>query len=347
MVYDQDIDILACTNGTVWLTDNKNEHKDLAKEFGEHVTINYAEFSRLEDKLTLGGPTGVWCVSEFDREKQRLKSWRGAKYFTNCELQWFFEGNYFNAKGNVYSNSAIEPFFNLRWENCQILQFTAGVADGHYLGILLDNGQVWVANNYNHFNETDFPKNNGWVHLPFYDDKNVKSILAMNSIVYILCENPKQTLFYHSYYFPYRYLYGDNETNTLNPNIPTEDNTMNSKTIIKMVSLPYIVLCWCEEGLYAWFVSGEVETIDHPIYQKHSQFYPYNYFKNKQILDIGASLHFFYILCDDGIYTIPSTVEADDEQIIPIKLPLFDENFPVIFSSYLASKQSRIKSATK
>ena len=66
------------------------------------------------------------------------------------------------------------------------------------------------------------------------------------------------------------------------------------------------------------------------------------FFENKKILDIGASAH-LYVLCDDGVYTIPSKVEDDHQgdrnvEIDPIKISLFDENVPLMFSTHFRSK---------
>ena len=43
---------------------------------------------------------------------------------------------------------------------------------------------------------------------------------------------------------------------------------------------------------------------------------------------------------DDGVYTIPSKVEDDqDDNIVPIKLSIFDENTPVMFSNQIRSRK--------
>lgn len=77
--------------------------------------------------------------------------------------------------------------------------------------------------------------------------------------------------------------------------------------------------------------------------------YPFKCFENKKILDIGASDH-LYVLCDDGVYTIPSKVELDknalDAQIVPIKLSIFEENIPVMFSSYFKQKKNMEEAAS-
>ena len=119
-----------------------------------------------------------------------------------------------------------------------------------------------------------------------------------------------------------------------------------------MVCISEIIFCWCEEGLYAWVIYNGGSPLpfagDHPVCEYPHQFYPFKFFENKNILDIGASWH-FYVLCDDGVYTIPSRFEADryafDVQIIPIKLPFFDEHRPLLFSSYFNSKRKLGKSA--
>lgn len=344
--------------------------------------------SILQKDLTLGVPTGLWSSREkegFEKSKEssELYSWRGVKDFKNCDLHWFFRypGNYyFNAKGNVYSISSIEPFYELVWENCQILQLTSGLNDDCFACCLLDNGKIWVTDdpNYDFFADEEeiiTIEEIEWIHLPEYDDKNVKCAIAMDSIIYLLCENPKQTLFYHSpTHFPNENTSseenGENEENEENDeneenkgdsedeevedeenedeevdHTSGEDNTMDSKTIIKMVALPEIVLCWCVEGLYAWIVNNGgspfPDTEMHPIYKKPSQFYPYKFFDDKNILDIGVSVH-LYVLCDDGVYTIPSIFDekdSNDKPIAAIKLPIFDENLPVIFSSYLAKSK--------
>ena len=68
---------------------------------------------------------------------------------------------------------------------------------------MLDNGQVWALDNPDFktfsYGEREFTQNDsGWIHIDFYDDKKVKSILAMESAIYVLCESPEQKLFYHS-----------------------------------------------------------------------------------------------------------------------------------------------------
>ena len=200
----------------------------------------------------------------------------------------------------------------------------------------------------------------GWTHLGFYDDKKVKSILAMESAVYVLCESPEQKLFYHSD-MPQSRNKGsdeeeeeeeeDDENTPEDPSFPIEDKSISSKTIIKMVCISEIIFCWCEEGLYGWVVNNGAtpfpETEEHPVCKYPKQFYPFKFFENKTILDIGASLQ-FYVLCDDGVYTIPSKFEDDgsqDVQIVPIKLSFFDENIPLMFSSYFNSKRKLGKSA--
>ena len=52
---------------------------------------------------------------------------------------------------------------------------------------------------FSYYGESELSQNDsGWIHLDFYDDKKVKSILAMESAIYVLCESPEQKLFYHS-----------------------------------------------------------------------------------------------------------------------------------------------------
>ena len=219
---------------------------------------------------------------------------------------------------------------------------------------MLDNGQVWIQHDSVSgeiiFTEEEYPPNDdGWIHLPVYDDKKVKSILAMEYAFYVLCESPEQKLFYHSGIPQTRY-YEDGNT-TLEPIYPgahpTEDKSISSKTVLQMVCLSEIMFCLCEEGLYAWVVdngsSPFPNTEDHTVYKYPKQFYPVKFFENKKILDIGASEH-LYVLCDDGVYTIPSKVEddeydEDEKDIVPIKLSIFDENTPVMFSNQIRSRK--------
>ena len=263
---------------------------------------------------------------------------------------------YFNAKGNVYSKALNDTFYKLVWENRQIVQLNGGREEETFSGCLLDNGQVWVKDSPSMtlFKEDEFKTRNdgGWIHLSFYDDKNVKFILAMEVAIYVLCESPEQKLYYHSDLPQNLREDEENEDEINNTDQPIEDKSISSKKIIKMVCLSEIIFCWCEEGIYAWVVDNGAspfsDTEDHPVCRFSEQFYPFKFFENKNILDIGASSIHFYVLCDDGVYTIPSKVEDDDAQvvqIVPIKLPFFDENIPVMFSSYFNSQRKLGKSA--
>ena len=364
-------DLVVCDNGSVWSTINIKEPKNLSKAFQEKkISINFVQGSAYSynqdgESYILGGPTGLWSNSEgseFEECKEipGFYSWMGVKDFKNCEFEWFFHNfdtYYFNAKGNVYSKTPDEPYYELVWENRQIIQLNGGQEDETFRGCLLDNGEVWVQNNPNMdcFPEDEFPPNDaGWSHLPVYDDKKVKSVLAMEAAIYVLCESPEQKLFYHSDMPQSRNREGDDEEegedeNTVlqpsDPSVPTEDKSISSKKVLKMVCLSEIILCLCEEGLYAWVVDNGAtpfpDTEEHPVCKYSKQFYPVRFFENKKILDIGASEH-LYVLCDDGVYTIPSKVEDDqddeDVEIVPIKLSLFDENVPVMFSTYTRSK---------
>ena len=197
----------------------------------------------------------------------------------------------------------------------------------------------------------------------------------MEVAIYVLCESPEQKLFYHSNSMSEidretevgedededEHEHEDeDEINNSPPSEPSEDpydpiedKSMSSRTIIKMVCISEIIFCWCEEGLYAWLIYNGGSPFpfagDHPVCKYSRQFYPFKFFENKNILDIGASSWHFYVLCDDGVYTIPSSVEDDgytfDVQITPIKLPFFDENIPLMFSSYFNSKRKLGKSA--
>ena len=296
-------DLLVCYNGSVWSTFNIKEPKNLAKAFQEkNIAINFVQGYYLHDRgwYSLGGPTGLWSNSkdsgfEECKEFPGLYSWSPVKKFKNCEFEWFhsFDAYYFNAKGNVYSGTPDAPYFKLVWENRQIIQLNGGQEDDPFNGCLLDNGEVWVQRNPDMevFTEDEFsPNDAGWIHLPVYDDKKVKSILAMESAVYVLCESPEQKLFYHSEIpqIPYK-----EDEDTYPGSQPTEDKSISSKTILKMVCLSEIMLCWCEEGLYAWVVDNGAspfpDTAEHPIYKYFYEFYPVRFFENKKILDIGAS----------------------------------------------------------
>ena len=371
-------DILVCENASVWDTSNIKEPKNLSKPFQEKkITINFAlpgfhSKYHADTSDILGGPTGLWATENFNEfEKCEISgfySWIVTKEFKNCEFEWFHNNEtfYFNAKGNVYSRINKEPFYEMVWENRQIIQMNGGMAnDSNFSGCLLDNGQVWALDNSEFeifsYGESEFTQNNsGWIHLDFYDDKKVKSILAMESAIYVLCESPEQKLYYHCNGPQIQTEYDEDEEEINNspplepedPLHPVEDKSMSSKTIIKMVCISEIIFCWCEEGLYAWVVDNGATPFpfaeDHPVCKYSRQFYPFKFFENKNILDIGASLH-FYVLCDDGVYTIPSSFEDDgntlDVQIIPIKLSFFDENIPLMFSSYFNSKRKLGKSA--
>ena len=359
-------DLLVCENGSVWDTSNIKEPKNLSKPFQEkNIPINFVDsfyYSQTECHV-FGGPTGLWATINAPRfeeckEIPGFYTWIGAKEFKNCEFEWFgtYETFYFNAKGNVYSKTTKEPFYAIVWENRQIIQLN-GSANESFSGCLLDNGQVWVLDHHDMdlFSADEFTRNDsGWIHLDFYDDNKVKSILAMEAI-YVLCESPEQKLFYHSDIPQSRNKGSDEEDDTFfgleGSSYPIEDKSMSSKTIIKMVCISEIIFCWCEEGLYGWVVDNGgtsfLETEEHPVYKYPKQFYPFKFFENKTILDIGAALH-FYVLCDDGVYTIPAKFEDDgsqDVQIVPIKLSFFDENIPLMFSSYFNSKRKLGKSA--
>ena len=164
---------------------------------------------------------------------------------------------HFNAKGNVYSRINKEPFYELVWENRQIIQMNGGMAnDSNFSGCLLDNGQVWALDNSEFeifsYGESEFTQNDsGWIHLDFYDDKKVKSILAMESAIYVLCESPEQKLYYHCNGPQIQTEYDEDEEEINNspplepedPLHPVEDKSMSSKTIIKMVCISEIIFC--------------------------------------------------------------------------------------------------------
>ena len=352
-------DLVVCENGTVWGTSYINEPTNFAKPFQDkRITINFVHIlpDSIMEWCTFGGPTGLWSNLQLhgfeECEIPRFYSWIGKKDFKNCELEWFgidnHRANYFNAKGNVYALTKVEPFYELVWENRQLIQLTGGIEDNTYCGCLLDNGEVWVQDSPTIELELfDWESTVGdWIHLYFYDDKKVKNILATDSIIYVLCESPEQKLIFHSRLkVPKRKESDEEESDEEDDIYFVEDKSINL-TILKVVCVSEIILCWCKEGLYAWVIDKYCpDTKRHPVFKYPEQFYPYKFFENKKILDIGTSLH-FYILCDDGVYTIPSKVKKNEKgPIIPIKLPLFDENIPVMFSSYFKQKYKLGKSA--
>ena len=130
----------------------KNQ-KNVSKPFQEkNISINFVRgfYFPGSSSYELGGPTGLWSNSkgkEFEECKEipGFYSWRGVKDFKNCEFEWFCNFPrlyYFNAKGNVYSQTSDEPYYKLVWENRQIIQSNAGMEDGGFKGCLLDNGEV-------------------------------------------------------------------------------------------------------------------------------------------------------------------------------------------------------------
>ena len=151
-------DLLVCENGSVWDTTNIKEPKNLSKPLQEkNIPINFFDtfyYSSYDSFNILGGPTGLWGTmnyKEFEEcEISGFYSWIGTKKFKNCEFEWFHDGRtfYFNAKGNVYSRTAKEPFYEIVWENRQIIQLNGGTdSRSNFSGCLLDNGQVWVKDN--------------------------------------------------------------------------------------------------------------------------------------------------------------------------------------------------------
>ena len=313
-------DLLVCDNGSVWGTFDIKEPKNVSKPFQEkNISINFVSgsYSPYHPSYRLGGPTGLWSNKKDEgfeecKEIPGFYSWRGVKDFKNCEFEWFCNFEYFNAKGNVYLQTSDDPYYKLVWKNRQIIQLNAGKDEEIFKGCLLDNGEVWIQHNSLSgeiiFTEEEYPPNDaGWIHLPVYDDKKVKSILAMEYAVYILCESPEQKLFYHS---ETQQTHPDEEEDDENTPFeeedpiypgahPTEDKSISSKTVLKMVCLTEIMFCLCEEGLYAWVVdngsSPQPDTEYHPVYKYSEQFYPVRFFENKKILDIGASEHLYVL----------------------------------------------------
>ena len=385
-------DLLACENGTVWYTcEAAPEPTNIAKEFQErNIPINFAAKAEGIDwgkkkKIAifyLGGPTGLFSnfKSKLISEKSDVPGyfcWEGANDFKDCDLRWFNPDVasysspscfYFNANGNVYRTTGQKPFYQLVWKNSSILQLNAGAPATHgYSACYLSNGEVWVQDNpcnrelcyYLPANIAD------WMHLSFFDDKNVKIVLGMHNVVYILCEYPEEQRLFcvsiltgYNIYFDYTMEIDRSNFKMVKEegveNIPLEeDKSMSSKTILKMVGLSEIVLCWCKEGVYFWRVSNGSspleETSSHPVSKNSKYFYPFKFFEDKNIIDVAAGKH-FYVLCDDGVYTIPSKCEEDDNYsrnftLTPLKLPIFDENLPVIFSSYFSAVSKLGKSA--
>ena len=377
-------DLLACENGTVWYTcESAPEPTNIAKEFqARNIPINFAAkaWAWNETIFFLGGPTGLFSNfnSKLTAEKSDVPDyfcWEGAKDFRDCDLRWFnpevngFEPPrcfYFNAKGNVYRTTEQKPFYQLVWKNCSILQLNAGPQKNGYLGCYLSNGEVWVKENPDNCRLRILPTNiDGWIHLSFFDDKNVKIVLAMHYVVYILCEYPEEQRLFCLSAGGYNIYFGYRKKNVLSnfkkkmvkeeglENIPLEeDKTMSSRTILKLVGLSEIVLCWCKEGVYFWRVdngsSPLEETECHPVCRNSHYFYPFKFFDDKNIIDVAAEKH-FYVLCDDGVYTIPSETEegyySRNFTLTPLKLPIFDENLPVLFSSYFSAVSKLGKSA--
>ena len=356
-------DVYLGEDGTIWsgLAEEPCETSTLMKS--QNIHINF--LSEINGSLTLGGVDGLWSqfgerLISFEQETKipGFYSWKGAKDFKDYNLQWFsvtFCTNfYFNAKGNAYRITNKEPFYELVWENSQILQFNAGPPDvDHFQACLLDNGQVWVIDNSKYYIFSKLPTNNaGWTHLSFYDDKNVK-YLAMSETIFILCENPKSKLYYHS---PHQRDERDDDEN-YDKSLPIEHTLMSSKTIIKLVNpkISGAVIVWCEEGIYTWYIDEGLFPQDR--YLIHGRVYNYapclDFFQDKKILDVGALLY-FYILCDDGVYVISDTSESEIWEAIssviqysptPIKLPSRFENFINIFPSYFSAFRKLGKSA--
>ena len=282
--------------------------------------------------------------------------WKGVKDFIDYEFQWFSINSpyqrYFNAKGNVYTQIDEEPFYELVWENCQILQLNGGRENACFNVCLLDNGQVWAIDNDDYDILDEIPANeHNWKLLSFFNDKKVKQVLAMDQICYVLCECPEQKLFYYSVSHTHEGYESEESADDLTP---IEDITFKSKTIFKMVKLEEIVLCWCKEGIYAWVIYNGAtpyeSTLSHPVYKFPKVFFPLKYFEDKNILDIAAGEN-FYILCDDGMYAIYSTCALTDTHNPPMEDILvkldsyFEENVPNIFSYYHSTKIKLGKSA--
>ena len=171
------------------------------------------------------------------------------------------------------------------------------MAEEHFNGCLLDNGQVWAKDTKGaFFDASKFPHRNidNWVHLSYFDEKTVVSVTVMDDLIYILCKDTTQKIYNYT---------SKNVQDIEIIEIPLQDYTNSfATTIIKMVSSNEFVLYLCEDGLYAF---GDDYWEEHPINARSEQFRPCTFFEDKKVLDIGASLH-FYILCDDGVYTIPS-----------------------------------------
>ena len=186
----------------------------------------------------------------------------------------------------------------------------------------------------------------------------------MSEIFYVLCEHPEQKLYFHSY----RYFHTGWATKVETTDAQ-EDMTLASKTILKMVNLREIALCWCTDGIYAWSVTNGngsplTESVIHPVFKYPKSFFPLAFFDDKTVLDIAVSTN-FYILCEDGVYVIPSKVEDNrytkcskpkvfsftesrpEPKITILKLSFFDDNIPLIFSSYWSFKSNLGKSARK
>ena len=382
-------DLLACENGTVWYTcESAPEPTNIAKEFQKrNVPINFAAKATTDRKgekiaiFYLGGPTGLFSnyKSKLISEKSDVPGyscWEGAKDFENCDLRWFNpeiacysppKCFYFNAKGNVYRTTERKPFYQLVWKNRSILQLNGpGPQINGFSACYLTNGEVWIQDNPCNSELRDILPTtiDNWVHFPFFDDKNVKIVLAMYNVVYILCEHPEeQRLFcitvsgYNISNFSTLKIDRSNFKLVKEEGLEyiplEEDKSMSSKTILKMVGLFEIVLCWCKEGIYFWCVDNGSSPLDetecHPVAINSRYFYPFKFFDDKNIIDVAAGNH-FYVLCDDGVYTIPSKYEEDENYsrnftLTPLKLPIFDENLPVIFSSYFGAVSKLGKSA--
>ena len=339
-------DFIPCENAVFELTPTSTEPNNFITLFQDHdIQIHCAHgfYETIEGETSkhlvytcFGGPTGLWSTySEGEPFSEWSIStkyfiWQALKDFKDDNLQWFLmdQGYYFNAKNNVYQLTGKEPFYELIWENRQIVQIS-GQESLYIHGCLLNNGEFWVKDNYVRGFFRNIKKNSlNWFHLPFFDDKNVKNIgVTTDEIIFVLCEYPDaQKLFY------YKDL-KDSET------IPRENVLMNEKTILKILNLHQYILCWCIEGLY---VCTQLSS---------DSFHLVTWFEDKNILDIGVSGN-FYVLCDDGVYVIPSINDPEtflsqlvDATIAPIELPYFNENMPLIFSSYLSCKFEKTKSA--
>ena len=332
-------DLIVCENSAVFEFSSVNitPEDNFTTLFQEHgISINCAvKFFMRRKYLScahatyfLGGPTGFWssfCIDE-SFSKWTVSPdyfiWKGAKDFKDDNLQWFLNiGFYFNAKNNVYEVTNKEPFYEIVWENLQIVQMSG---NDWYHGCLLNNGEFWVKNDLE------------WIHVPFYDNKNVKNIADMNEITFILCEYPEQKLYSHQNFEDF-----SESTNV----------SIDSKKILKIVNLCDFALCWCVEGFYAWKTLPSEEEVS------VCQFYPLQIFEDKKVLDIGVSKN-FYVLCDDGVYVIPlpdnyekrTIEEIVNLKITPIKVLFFDENMPLFFLSQFNCKlgksaRSRINTA--